>query len=131
MNDTKQPNHNSILLAVDGSSTAKAAAYAATQMATVLQWGINALYVVDVTQVFEPYGNTSKELSELGDEIPHEQKISLFKEQGSFALMEIEDICQQMHVPLTTEILFGGVPDIILQASKGYNLLAIGRRGNR
>jgi len=95
-----------------------------------MRWSLHGLYVLDVTQVFEPYGNTNKELSELGQDIPIEQKTTLFEEQGALALLEIEDLCQEIGVPLTTEILFGGVPDLILRQSQEYNMLAIGRRGN-
>ena len=122
---------DSILLAVDGSQSAKASALVAAQVASAMHWGLHALYVVDVTDVFDIYTDTSKELSELGEEMLSEQKVRLFKEQGSLALAEIEGICQGMDVPLTTEISFGGIPEIVLKTSKGYNLLAIGRRGNR
>ena len=131
MNNTQQFKHNSILLAVDGSPSAKAAAHAAIQLASKLNWNIHALYVVDITQVFDPYSDIFPELSELGEETPCEQKVTLFEEQGVLALVEIEGLCQQMSVPVTTEMIFGDVPDIILQLSKGYDLLAIGHMGNR
>ena len=118
MNNTQQFNHGSILLAVDGSPSAKATAYAAAQIASKMQWRIHALYVVDVTQVFDPYSDISQELSELGEEMPYEQKVKLFEEQGTLALAEIEDLCEQMNVPITTEMVFGGVPVNILQISE-------------
>ena len=96
-----------------------------------MQWRIHALYVVDVTQVFDPYSDISQELSELGEEMPYEQKVKLFEEQGTLALAEIEDLCEQMNVPITTEMVFGGVPVNILQISEEYDLLAIGHMGNR
>jgi len=127
----KQFKPGKILLAVDGSPSSKAAAYAAIQLASKMQWDLHALYIVDVTDVFDIYTDTSKELSELEEETLRERKVGLFKEQGSLALTEIEGICQGMNIPVTTEIRFGGVPEIILKASKGYSLLSIGRRGNR
>jgi nucleotide-binding universal stress UspA family protein len=130
--DNRQfPKSKGILLAVDGSPSAKATAYAAVQIASEMQWCIQALYVVDVSQVFNPYNDISKELSELGEEMPYEQKETLFEEQGTLALAEIEELCQQMKVPVTTEMVFGDVSDTILEASEGYNLLAIGHMGNR
>lgn len=130
MNSTQQFNPNSILLAVDGSSSAKAAAYTAAQVASVLEWKIHALYVVDAAQVFEMYSDASRELGQLGGEFSNEQPVTLFEEQGTLSLIEIEEMCQNMNVPLTTEMIFGGVPETILEASKHFSLLAIGRRGN-
>jgi len=131
MHNTQQFKSGNILLAVDGSPSAKAAAFAAIQVASKTQWHLHALYVVDITQVFDPYSDISQELSELGEEMPYEQKITLFEEQGTLALAEIEELCQQMNVPVSTEMIFGGVPVNILEMSKGYDLLAIGHMGNR
>ena len=130
MNNTRQFNSNSILLAVDGSSSAKAVAYAAAQVASALEWNIHALYVVDAAQVFEMYSDTSRELSKLGGEISNEQLVTLFEKQGTLSLIEIEELCLEMNVSLTTEMIFGGVPETILEASKHFSLLALGRRGN-
>jgi nucleotide-binding universal stress UspA family protein len=120
-----------ILLAVDGSPSAKAAACAAIQVAAETKWHLHALYVVDITQVFDPYSDVSPELSELGEEMPFEQKMELFEEQGTLALAEIEGLSQEMGVAITTEMIFGGVPENILKMSKDYDLLAIGHMGNR
>jgi len=130
MNNTQRFNPNSILLAVDGSPSSKAAAYVASQVASTFEWNIHAMYVVDAAQVFEMYSNPSQELSKLDGEISNERLITLFEEQGSLTLAEIDELCQEMNVPVTTEMIFGGVPEIILEASKQYRLLAIGRRGN-
>jgi nucleotide-binding universal stress UspA family protein len=131
MHTADKSESGSILLAVDGSASAKSAAYAATQIAATLQWGIHAVYVVDITQVFDVYGNTRQELNELGKNIPNEMQSTLFEEQGTLALAEIEQMCEVMNVPLTREMIFGGVPEIILEAAKKHDLLALGRRGNR
>jgi len=130
MNDTQQFNPNSILLAVDGSPSAKAAAFTAVEVASTLNWNIHALYVVDAAQVFEMYSDSSQELNKLGGEISNERLITLFEEQGMLTLAEIDELCQEMNVPITTEMIFGGVPETILEVSKGFNLLALGRRGN-
>lgn len=130
MNNTQQFNPNSILLAVDGSSSAMAAAYAATQVASALEWDIHALYVVDAAQVFEGYTDTSRELGKLGGEFSNEQPVTLFEEQGNLSLIEIEEMCQNMNIPVTTEMIFGGVPETILDASRRFSMLALGRSGN-
>jgi len=131
MDSDQESKSNSILLAIDGSIPAKAAAIAAAQIASWTHCSLHALYVVDVTQIFEIYSDTSRELSELDEEIANDQKVSLFEKQGALALAEIEGVCQQMEVPLTTEIVFGGVSDIILKNIEGHTMLALGRRGNR
>jgi len=131
MNESQQFDPNRILLAVDGSQSSKAAVYAAAQIASAIGWSLHALYVVDVTQVFEIYGDTSKELSELVDNTRNEQQMTLFEEQGTLVLAEIEGLCQKMGLLVTTEMIFGGIPDTILRTAKQYSLLALGRRGNR
>ena len=130
MNNTQAFKHNNILLAVDGSPSSKAAAYAATQIASVLRWNIHAIYVVDAAQVFEMYSDPSRELNKLNGEISNEHLITLFEEQGTLTLAEIDELCQEMNIPVTTEMIFGGVPETILGVSKQFGLLAIGRRGN-
>ena len=128
--NTQQFKQNSILLAVDGSPSAKAAAYAATQVASALRWNIHALYVVDAAQVFEMYSDSSQELGKLGEEISNEQRITFFEEQGTLALTEIDAMCQERDVQVTTDMIFGGVSETILKSAEQFALLALGRRGN-
>lgn len=130
MNNSQQFEHNNILLAVDGSLSAKAAAYTAIQVASALKWSVHALYVVDAAQVFEIYSDTSQELNKLGGEISDKETLTLFEEQGALVLAEIDELCQEAKVPVTTEMIFGGVSEIILETSKQFGLLAIGRWGN-
>jgi nucleotide-binding universal stress UspA family protein len=70
-------------------------------------------------------------LKELGNDLPKERHISLFEEEGTLALVEIKDIGREMGTAVTTEMIFGGIPEIILESAKQSNLLALGRRGNR
>ena len=130
MNKEQVSTLNSILLAVDGSQPAQAAAYAAIQLASTFAWNIHALYVVDAAQVFEMYSNPNRELKKLGGEVSNESLVTLFEEQGTLALAEIDELCQEMHVPLTTEMIFGGVTETILKSAERFSLLALGRRGN-
>lgn len=130
MQTTHQLKPDNILLAVDGSPSARGAANAAIKIAAAMGWKLCAQYVVDVTQVFEAYADTTRELSELGDDLPDAQRIKLFEEQGTLALAEIEGLCQEMGVRVTTEMIFGGIPDVILESATRYSLLALGRRGN-
>jgi nucleotide-binding universal stress UspA family protein len=87
MNSTFQiPKPGSILLALDGSSAAKGAAFTATQIASILQWSIHAMYEVNLTKVFDMYSSVGPELSELGNDVSDKRRITLFEEQGTLAL---------------------------------------------
>lgn len=86
--------------------------------------------MVDVTQVFEIYSDVTRELSKLGAEVPNDQQVALLEEQGALVLAEIEELCQEKGIPITMDMIFGGIPETILKTSKNYNLFAIGRRMN-
>lgn len=131
MSKTQNENAKDILLAVDGSVSAKSATNIAVKFASALQWSIHAEYIVDVTQVFEIYGSTDQELSELDNYEPDRKHIKLFEEQGNLVLDEVESLCLQKKVSVTSDMIFGGIPNLLLDASKKYGLLALGRRGNR
>lgn len=132
MNELKQTKPGGVLLAVDGSPSAKSAAYAVAQIASGLQWGIHALYVVDIPQVFDMYGSARQELSQLEGVLPAKRRrVTLFKEHGTLALTEVRGICEAMHVPITTEMLAGNTTEIILSHASNYSLLGLGQRGNR
>ena len=122
-----------ILLAVDGSPSARSAAHSAAKLASVRSWRIHALYIVDIANALEPYTNIEAELSELGAERPENERrrITLLEEQGTLALEEVKGICEALSVPLTTEMIIGDISSIILDRASKYNLLALGRRGNR
>lgn len=125
-------NDEKIYLAVDGSPSSRSAAFVAAQIAAIKHWSLHAVYVVDITQAIDMYGDIEQELSELGDEIPQSDRpISLLKEQGNLALMEIKGICNSLNVPLTTDMIAGSTSTIVLETSSEYSLLALGRQGNR
>jgi len=126
------PNPGMILLATDGSPSARSAAYGAAQIALALQWRLHAVYVIDVSQAFDLYSNINQELKELGTDPPqNEQRITLFEEQGTLALSEIQNVCVEMGLIITTEMIIGDVSDTILKSASNYSLLALGQRGNR
>jgi nucleotide-binding universal stress UspA family protein len=132
MNEHKQTDPGKVLLAIDGSPSARSAAYAAAQLASVMHWGLHALYVVDITQVYDMYGNVQRELSELeSDMLPTQRRITLFEEQGTLALTEVQGVCEALNVSITTEMIAGNVADIILDNAPKYKLLTLGQRGNR
>jgi len=39
---------------------------------------------------------------------------------GTLTLAEIDELCQEMNVPVTTEMIFGGVPETILESAKQF-----------
>jgi len=132
MTESPNPDPGKILLAVDGSPSSRSAAYAAAKIAFARTWSIHALYVVDIAGALGPYTPIDRELSELGNERPeNEQRLTLLEEQGTLALEEVKGICESLHVPLTTELVAGDIPTVILDSVHRYNLLALGRRGNR
>lgn len=128
----KQTDPARILLAIDGSRSARCAARVAAQLAVIRQWSLHALYVVDLAQVLETYSVVTDELSELQiEEMPTQRRMILFEEQGTLALAEIKSVCQAMNVPITTEMIAGDTTKIILKKASDFRLLALGQRGNR
>jgi len=123
------PNPGMILLATDGSPSARSAAYGAAQIALALQWRLHAVYVIDVSQAFDLYSNINQELTELGTDPPqNEQRITLFEEQGTLALSEIQNVCIEMGLIITTEMIIGDVSDTILKSASNYSLVCGAKR---
>lgn len=132
MNKPTLPDPGMILLAIDGSPSAKSAAHAAAQIALVLQWRLHAVYVADITQAFDFYSNISQELNKVRNDPPSKkQRMTLLEEQGTLALTGIQSMCSEMGVPTTTEMIVGSVSNSILESASNYRLLALGQRGNR
>ena len=131
MDGSNNKESGRILAAVDGSPSSRSAAYAAAQMASLLHWSMHALYVVDLTEALEPYNPINRDLSELGDERPEgEKRLTLLEEQGLLVLEEVRTMCEKYTVSVTTEMMAGDIPSIILDAAGQYDILALGRRGN-
>jgi len=125
-------DNEKIYLAVDGSPSSRSAVFAAAQIASTKHWGVHAVYVVDIAEAVDIYGNIDRELSGLGDELPEQdQRIDLLKEQGDLALGETRGICDSLNVQLTTEMVAGSISTIVLEAAPRFVLLALGRMGNR
>jgi nucleotide-binding universal stress UspA family protein len=131
MNASHSLESNGILLAIDGSHEARSAALAAIQIASHMKWKLHAQYVVDVISALDMYNNISPELSELGHNLPDERKVVLMEDQGMLALADIEALCKDQGLSMETEMIAGDIGDVILKSSEKYNLLALGRRGNR
>ena len=56
--------------------------------------------------------------------------IARFEQRGEVALKWLEASCREARVPVTTDLLFGGVPELVLQATAEAELVALGRRGH-
>lgn len=118
-----------ILVAQDGSTSALAAAHTGIQIARSQNMFIYGLYVVDEVLALDTYGDYRRELGSDGEPVSRAELLTRFEEQGDIALQKLEARCQVAGVPVTAELVAGGVPEMVLRASKQARLLAIGRRG--
>lgn len=121
---------DTILIAMDGSPAAKAAANTSLEMAKSHNMKVRGIYVVDETLLLDTYADYA---AELGRNVQAESRAELarwFDEHGNQALEWLCDRCAAEGVPCTTEVLFGGVPELILKEAAQASLLSLGRRGN-
>ena len=121
---------NEILVAQDGSTSALAAAQVAIQIARSQNLSIRGLYVVDEALAMDSYADHRVELQSDDEPASRAELLAWFEEQGDAALQRLEVRCQAAGVPMTSELIAGGIPDMVLRASEQAQLLAIGRRGH-
>jgi nucleotide-binding universal stress UspA family protein len=117
------------LVLVDGSVSAQNAAHLAVRIAKSERQWIQGLYIIDETLVYDTYANYQKELG--GDDQPDSRAelSEWFEAVGRSALDQLEELCVQADIPIKTQILLGGVPDLILDHSARAQMLTLGRRG--
>jgi nucleotide-binding universal stress UspA family protein len=120
---------NIILVAQDGSPVAQTAASVAIQIAQSQSLLIRGLYVVDEALVLDTYANYQTELGRGEEPTSRAELVTRFQEQGEVALRWLEARCRAVGVPVTVEIEFGGVPELVLHEAAQAKLLALGRRG--
>jgi nucleotide-binding universal stress UspA family protein len=120
---------NIILVAQDGSPVAQATASAAIQIAQSQNSMVHGLYVVDETLILDSYADYHAELGSADEPSSRTELITRFEKQGDAALHWLEARCQAADVPVTTNLLAGGVPELVLEEAAQVRLLAIGRRG--
>lgn len=118
-----------IVVAQDGSPAARAAAGIAIQIARSQDWSVHGLYVVDETLALNTYADFRSELESGREPASRAELLSWFEAQGEVALELLEARCRAAGVPVSTEILAGGVPQMVLREAEGARLLAVGRRG--
>jgi nucleotide-binding universal stress UspA family protein len=121
---------NEIVVAQDGSPAALAAVGIAIQIAKSQDLSVHGLYVVDETLALDSYADYRRELHGDGDPTSRAELLTWFEEQGDIALGVLEDRCRAAGVPVTAELLAGGVPEMVLRESEQARLVAIGRRGH-
>jgi nucleotide-binding universal stress UspA family protein len=121
---------NEIVVAQDGSPAALSAASVAIQIARSQGLSIRGLYVVDETLALEIYADYHGELERDAEPSSRAELVAWFEEQGDAALQMLEVRCQAAGVPVTTELVAGGVEDMVLREAEQASLLAIGRRGH-
>jgi nucleotide-binding universal stress UspA family protein len=126
-----------ILVADDDSSEARAAAKAAFQIARVQDLAIRGLYVADESLTLDTYASYRAELPLLRDSDDYGQEpksraelMHWFENQGTLALDSLQAAGKEAGVPVTTELLAGGVSELVLRNATKARLLAIGRRGH-
>ena len=126
-----------ILVAVDYSTEARAAAEAAIQIARNQNLAIRGLYVVDEVLALDAYANYLDELPLLStasnadrrEPTSRAELMSWFETQGEVALNWLQVACADAGVPMTTQLLAGGVPEMVIRDAAQAQMLAIGRRG--
>ena len=123
-------DHDGILVAQDGSATARSAAGVAIQIAKAQDQSIHGVYVVDETLALDSYADYHQELDSQREPVSRAQLLAWLEAQGEVALQLLETRCQAAGVSVSTELLAGGVPQMILREAEGARLLAIGRRGH-
>jgi nucleotide-binding universal stress UspA family protein len=121
---------NEIIVAQDGSAAALAAASIAIQIAQSQDLSVHGLYVVDETLALDTYADYGHELEGAVDPASRAELLTWFEEQGDAALQMLEVRCQAAGVPVTADLLAGGVQEMVLRQSEQARLLAMGRRGH-
>lgn len=128
---TQDINPLMIFVAHDGSRAAQKAACLAVEIAQAQKLSIQGLYVVDEILILDPYANYQAELESNAKQLSSRNElVSQFEQQGETALQWLQVHCQAVNVPVTTKLLFGGVPELIIKESTPAQLLAMGRRGH-
>lgn len=126
-----------ILIADDDSSEARAASKAAFQIARVQGLAIRGLYVADESLTLDTYASYQAELPILQDSNDYGREpasradlMRWFENQGTLALDRLQAASKEAGVSVTTELLAGGVSELVLRHAAKARLLAIGRRGH-
>jgi nucleotide-binding universal stress UspA family protein len=121
---------NILLVADDGSPAAQVAANVAIQIARSQELLVSGLYVVDEALILDTYADYQRELGSIPEVGSRAELTTWFRKQGNRALEWLEARCQAAQVAVTTDLVFGGVQEMVLQKTDQARLLALGRRGH-
>ena len=117
------------LMAVDGSPASRAAVSVAMQIAGKTPIAVKGLYIVDEKLITNPYANFQKELGFRVEPDSSANLVCLFQRRGNLTLRWLADRCRTEQVPVSTELFFGGVSELVLKNAEEAQLLVLGRRG--
>jgi nucleotide-binding universal stress UspA family protein len=121
---------DSILVALDGSQPSKVAASLAIQIAKQEKLLVRGIFVADEELIFDDKRSLEKELGyKPGEVLLSDERAQLLKGEGEAALRWLEERGQENEVPVQGDLMFGGMPDIIINQSDKVRLLALGRQG--
>jgi len=117
------------LVVLDGSITAQNAAHLAAQIAKAEGQDVLGLFIVDDALILDRYASYQEELG--WDEEPKSRAelVEWFEEDGNLVLEQLTEFCDEVDVPVETQILFGGIPELILDYAANAQMLTMGRRG--
>jgi nucleotide-binding universal stress UspA family protein len=118
-----------LLVAIDGSLSSRNSAQAAVQIAHKQNLDIRGLFVVGARSILEGDNNYKAELN-LSDSASPDELMNDFQNQGNDALDWLEEICRLSNVPVQCDLVFGGIPEMILEEARRDHFLALGRRGH-
>ncbi len=129
MPDNEQ-TFDSVLVALDGSRPSQVAASLAIQIAKQEKLLVRGIYIVDELLAVGAEHNLDKELGyKPGEVLWSGERTQLLKGQGEIALRWLEECGQDNNVPIEGELMFGGMPDVIINQAENVQLLALGRQG--
>ncbi|MCA9944256.1 MAG: universal stress protein [Anaerolineales bacterium] len=122
---------DSILVTLDGSRPSQVAAELAIQIAKKENLLIFGLHVVDELLVMDAESGWEKELGyQSGKALTADERVTLLQRRGDAALRWLEARCRTESVPVKTNLMFGGLPDLIINDAHSFRLVALGRHGN-
>jgi nucleotide-binding universal stress UspA family protein len=119
-----------ILVASDGSPAAQAAGTVAIQIAASEAGAIRGLYVLDEMLALNTYADPQRELGATGQITSRSQLLGSLEAQGGVALEWLASACEAAGVPSSTQILAGGVAELVEREANKAQLVALGRRGH-
>ena len=118
-----------MLVALDGSRPAQSAAMVGLWLARALNLSVQALYIVEVAEVEDPYTKRGPEVAAGWSARSPEEAVALDEEYGQRVLDEFVLAAEALELKVKTEVDFGGVIPVLEQAAQGCHLVTLGKNG--